>query len=309
MSETSQPWQDLYFTSRDGLRLHVRHYSGGGSVRRPAVCLPGLTRNARDFHRLAEVLSDPRGHRRDVYTVDYRGRGLSDHAPDPTTYTVPTELNDVLDFMTMAGLADAAIIGTSRGGLIAMALAAQRPGAIGACVMNDIGPVIERDGLARIVAYVGRVPLPANWTDARDLVKSMNRLAFPSISDAEWEVIARQLFNDENGFPAPGYDPKLSQSLTLSDGPLPPLWGPFSALFPVPMLAIRGSRSDILSAPTHQEMARRHPNLVLHTVDDEGHAPWLRDAPTLNAIYNFLYRTDPETESRTAGRGAARSSP
>jgi pimeloyl-ACP methyl ester carboxylesterase len=303
---TNSIWRDIYFTARDGLRLHARHYSGGGSQRRPVICLAGLTRNARDFHKLAEVLSDPRGHRRDVYALDYRGRGLSDHAPDASTYTIPAELGDVLDFMTMIGVADAAIIGTSRGGLIAMAMAAQRPTAMGVCVMNDIGPVIERDGLARIVAYVGRVPLPPTWAEARELVKSMNKLAFPNVSDEDWDAIARQLFNDENGFPTPGYDPKLSAALTLTDGPLPELWGPFAALYTVPMLLIRGSRSDILSAKTAQEMARRHPDLVLHTVEDEGHAPWLRDAPSLKAIYDFLYRTDPETETRTEGRSAAR---
>ncbi|MFM2422098.1 MAG: hypothetical protein RL291_628 [Pseudomonadota bacterium] len=302
MSEQHEAWRDIYFTSRDGLRLHARHYSGGGSLRRPVVCLPGLTRNARDFHVLAEVLSDPRRHRRDVYCVDYRGRGLSDHAPDPSTYTVPTELGDVLDFMTMAGISNAAIVGTSRGGLIAMAMAAQRPGAMGVCIMNDIGPVIEREGLLRIIAYVGRVPLPPTWADARELVKSMNKQAFPRITDEGWDAIARQLFNDENGFPANSYDPKLSAALTLSDGPLPALWQQFAALHPIPMLSIRGGRSDILSRATHEEMARRHPDLVMHTVEDEGHAPWLRDDTTLKVIYDFLLKTDQDSAAASKPR-------
>src|ERR1700730_4002352 len=170
-----QNWNDIHFTSRDGLRLYARHYGARESLRRPVVCLAGLTRNSRDFHDLAMALARPDDEGREVFAIDYRGRGRSQHDANWKNYSILVELNDVLDFMTMRGLNRAAIIGTSRGGLITMLMAALRPNALGAVVLNDIGPVIEREGLARIVAYVGRVPLPATWAEATERVFEMNR--------------------------------------------------------------------------------------------------------------------------------------
>lgn len=292
MISSPKRWADLFYTSRDGLRLHVRHYPAPAASRRSVVCLPGLTRNARDFHDLANVLSDPRGHSRDVYCVDYRGRGDSEFAEDWKTYNVLTELADVLDFMSLSGLHDAAIVGTSRGGLIAMAMAVARPAAIGAVVLNDIGPVIEPDGLARLQAYVGRVPLPASWSAAASLVKSLNYRSFPTQTDATWASVARQWFNDDNGKPAHAYDQNLSKAMALAGGPVPAMWQQFTALNRIPLLAIRGANSDILSAATLVEMQRRHPQFRGMTVPDQGHAPLLKDADSIGAIYEFLISTD-----------------
>lgn len=184
-----------------------------------------------------------------------------------------------------------------------MAMATMRPAVIGAVVLNDIGPVIERDGLARLIAYVGRVPLPGSWQEATLLVKSLSERAFPYESFSTWEQVARQQFNEENGRPAPGYDNKLSKTLALSDGPAPAMWPQFTALSRVPLLAIRGANSDILSAATLAEMGRRHPNMTALTVPDQGHAPLLKDQPSVVAIYEFLLTHDPlvalEPEPRT----------
>jgi pimeloyl-ACP methyl ester carboxylesterase len=289
----SRNWIDLAYSSRDGLRLHARKYPAPDAMRRPVVCLPGLTRNSRDFHTLATVLSDPRGARRTVYAVDYRGRGLSDPDPDPTRYTVLNELGDVLDLMTIEGIADAAIVGTSRGGLIAMAMAAARPGALGAVVLNDIGPVLEAAGLARIIAYVGRMPLPRDWNEAAAQVRSINRRDFTALSDAEWEEFARQVFNEENGRPAPAYDKSLAKAISIGSGPRPELWPQFAALARVPVVAIRGANSDLLSADTVAEMARRHPRLRTYTAPAEGHAPLLKDAGSIRAIVDFLEAAEP----------------
>lgn len=294
----------MHYTARDGLRLYARHYAAPESSRRAVLCLAGLTRNSRDFHDLASVLSDARGHRRNVYCLDYRGRGRSEYDGDEgKSYTVMTELGDVLDFMALAGLHDAAVVGTSRGGIIAMAMAAVRPAAIGAAVLNDVGPVLERDGLARIIAYVGRVPLPGTWAEATQLVKNLNTRAFPHETDATWESVARQQFNDEAGHPAPGYDPKLAKALSLTDGPAPALWPQFEALRRVPLLAIRGATSDILSAATLAEMQRRHPDCETITIADQGHAPLLKDQASIGAIYQFLLTHDRvvalESEPRT----------
>ncbi|MEZ5773764.1 MAG: alpha/beta hydrolase [Hyphomicrobiaceae bacterium] len=299
MTERAGAFEDIYFTCRDGLRLHGRHYPAPASGRRPVVCLPGLTRNARDFAVIAERLADPRRHRRAVYALDYRGRGLSEHDPDWRNYAPLIECLDVLDFMTMMGLHDAAILGTSRGGIIAMMMAVLRPGAIGAAILNDIGPVIERNGLTRIVGYVGRMPLPATWEEAAAQARDTNRKQFPAVSEAEWLEIARAWFNDENGLPSPAYDPALAKSFTIAqiDGELPAMWDQFRALIRVPVLAIRGENSDLLSPETLARMGEIHPRLEAMTVPKQGHAPLLRDEPTIGRIVDFLTRTDGVTAS------------
>ena len=287
-----QTWIDIRFTARDGLRLYARHYPAPGSVRRPVLCLAGLTRNSRDFHDLATAVASADDTGRDVYTLDSRGRGGSEHDRDWKNYSLLVELNDVLDFMTMKGLHDAAVVGTSRGGLLAMMMAVLRPGAIGAVVLNDIGPVVERDGLARIVAYVGRIPLPANWREAADLAREMNQRQFPAVPEEQWADFAHAWFNEDNGLPAPGYDRNISRAISLMDGPMPELWPQFGALARVPVLVIRGANSDILSENTVAEMQARHPQLSAITVPGQGHAPLLKDGPTIKGIAEFLERAD-----------------
>lgn len=283
-------FREITYTSRDGLRLHARHYPAARPAvgRRAVVCLPGLTRNGRDFHDFALAIAAHGGSPRDVYTVDYRGRGLSEWDKDWKNYAVPIEMLDVIDFMTFAGLTDAAIVGTSRGGLIAMIMAAAQPRLIGCLVLNDIGPVIERKGLTRISAYVGRMPLPRSWKEAAQLVADMSRKAFPSVADSEWDAVARQWFNERNGRPAPGYDPKLSHAISVLDKPAPALWPQFEALKRVPLLVLRGETSDILSAETVEEMKRRHPACSAHVVKGQGHAPLLRDATSIGVVRDFL---------------------
>lgn len=293
MSSQDKAFEEIHFTARDGLRLYARRYPAiDGARGRPLLCLPGLTRNSRDFHDLALALSRRPGASRSVYTVDYRGRGLSEFDPDWRNYTVPVEMLDVLDFMTLAGLEDVAIVGTSRGGLIAMVMAAVQPTAIGAVVFNDIGPVIEHDGLVRISGYVGRVPLPISWPDAARMVRDLNRRHFPDVSESQWEEVARQWYNERNGRPAPGYDSKLGKALSVLYKPLPPLWPQFEALKHVPVLVVRGENSDVLATETVDEMRRRHPALTAITVANQGHAPLLKDNPTIEAIRHFLLQTD-----------------
>jgi pimeloyl-ACP methyl ester carboxylesterase len=292
-----QTWRDIRFSARDGLRLYARHYPAPGSTKRPVLCLPGLTRNGRDFHDLATALARHDENRRDVYTLDSRGRGGSEHDRDWNNYSLLVELNDALDFMTMKDLHGAGIVGTSRGGLVAMLMAVLRPCALAAVVLNDVGPVIERDGLARIVAYAGRVPLPANWQEATELVREMNKRQFPAVPAQDWQEHARAWFNEENGLPAPGYDPNIVKAFSVMDGPMPELWPQFGALVHVPVLAIRGQNSDILSAKTLEEMRTRHPRLETLTVPGQGHPPFLRDAPTIAAVAAFFNRTGEKVQA------------
>jgi pimeloyl-ACP methyl ester carboxylesterase len=295
MAFTYQAYRDIYFTARDGLRLYGRHYPAAhhdGVVRRPVLCLAGLTRNSRDFHIAAEALARRQHGARDVYTLDYRGRGLSEHDPDWRNYTVPLEMMDVLDFMTVTGTQGASIIGTTRGGLIAMVMGAYQPRSVGPVVLNDIGPVVEQKGLSRISAYVGRIPLPASWAEAGALVSDMGKRSFPAVQPDEWVEVAKQWFNEYKGRPAPSYDPALSNALSVLDGPIPQLWPQFEALKRVPVLVLRGERSDILSAATVEEMRRRHPMFSSYVVPEQGHAPLLRDAETIEAIAQFLDATE-----------------
>jgi pimeloyl-ACP methyl ester carboxylesterase len=305
---TQPAWTDIRYTARDGLRLYARHYPAPHSNRRSVICLPGLTRNARDFHTLALALSQAPDSPREVYALDYRGRGQSDYATDGKTYNVFTELNDVLDFMTLAGLGNAAVVGTSRGGILAMIMGAVRPATIGAVILNDIGPVIDLPGLVRIAGYVGRVPVPLNWPEAAEIVKGMNAALFPKVSDAEWAELAQQWFEDKGGRPAQGYDPKLAQVLSLNQ-PIPNLWPQFLSLKHVPVMAIRGANSDLLSPKTLDEMARRHPNITTLTVADQGHAPLLRDAPTISAISDFLVRCEAQKSLHASASDTAAITP
>ena len=174
-----------------------------------------------------------------------------------------------------------------------MVMAAAQPGFLGPVILNDIGPVIERDGLSRIASYVGRTPLPRDWKEAAAMVRDMNKNAFTAVSEEEWEPIARQLFNERKGRPAPGYDAKLGQAFSSIDGPIPPLWAQFEALKRLPVMVIRGINSDLLSEATVDTMRQRHSDLTELAIAGQGHAPWLRDKASMTEVRRFLERTDP----------------
>ncbi|MEZ5900516.1 MAG: alpha/beta hydrolase [Hyphomicrobiaceae bacterium] len=302
MSDAPAAFKEIYFTVRDGLRLYARHYPSAkpGKTTRPVLCLAGLTRNCRDFHLVASALANDEAAPRDVYALDTRGRGLSEHDRDWKNYTVPNEMQDVLDFMTMLELTDCGIIGTSRGGLITMVLAAAQPSRIGAAVLNDIGPVIETQGLMRIAGYVGKTPLPKSWSDAARAVRDLTRRDFPDLSEEDALDFARQLFNEKNGRPVAGYDAKIAKGFSMLDGPMPQLWPQFGALKNAPVLVLRGGNSDLLSQATVDEMTRRHPNCTAHTVPNEGHAPLLWDAATIAAIASFFAKSDARQHAHAA---------
>jgi pimeloyl-ACP methyl ester carboxylesterase len=293
----------VYFSARDGLRLHARCYEAAGSHRPPVLCLAGLTRNSRDFHNLALALSaGPAA--RTVWALDSRGRGLSDNDRTWRNYAVLPEAQDVIDLAAMAGLHGATLVGTSRGGLLAMVLAAVQPTMIGAVVLNDIGPVIERDGLMRIAGYVGRMQLPGSWAQAAQQIAEMSRRHFPDVPAAQWEEVARAWYNEKDGRPAPGYDPAIAKGVSAMGTVIPELWPQFKALTGVPMLVIRGANSDILSGKSLEEMRQRHPNCATMVVPGQGHAPLLKDRATTDAITRFVLAA--EAGEGMSGRDFAR---
>jgi pimeloyl-ACP methyl ester carboxylesterase len=307
----SRNWEEVTFTSRDGLTLYARHYRASGTLGRPVLCLAGLTRNSGDFHDLATFLSTHPTRPRHVWCPDYRGRGKSDHDPEWRNYSPLLELLDALDFMAIVGLHQAAVIGTSRGGIIAMLMAVIRPAAMAALVMNDIGPVIETAGLARIMGYAGKVPTPADWEEAAHLVRSMNRRFFTNMTEEDWRKWARQLFAESGGRPAPSYDNKISNALSEIDitQKLPEMWPQFEAMRHMPVMVLRGENSDILSARTVEEMAKRHPRLTAVTIHAQGHAPLLTDRFSMGMIADFLRETDPDATVSDADRGGRKQLP
>ncbi|MGI9405189.1 MAG: alpha/beta fold hydrolase [Hyphomicrobiaceae bacterium] len=286
--------RDIFFTSRDGLRLHARSFDPSEITDFPVICLPGLTRNSRDFTTLADALAEA-GHR--VIAVDYRGRGKSEYDSDWRNYSPFMEALDVTDLMARESISQAHFIGTSRGGLICMILASMRPTGLLSVVMNDIGPVIEREGLARIIGYVGRTPHPIDWNDAARLVREINNRDFNGVQESEWLAVAQQWFNDDNGRPIQGYDSRLAKAVTNVDldRALPELWPQFRAMQRYPLLIIRGENSDILSAKTVEKMCRLHPGAQTMVVPGQGHAPLLRDTASISAVISFLEHQDRST--------------
>ncbi len=270
-------YRDLFVSAADGLRLYARDYDPGRPGALPVVCLPGLARTSEDFHDLAEALSaDPVRPRR-LLSLDYRGRGRSEWDRDWRNYDVRVELNDVLQVLTAAGIEKAIFVGTSRGGLITMALSAARPTILAGVVLNDVGPVLEAGGLKRIRGYVGKLPSPRTMQEAAQILRQISGPGFPRYTDHQWEKMARGTWREDEGQLILNYDPNLMKTLEGLDleSPLPDLWPLFEGLKPFPVLAIRGGNSDLLTAHTLQSMQERHPRLKAITVPDEGHAPSL----------------------------------
>jgi pimeloyl-ACP methyl ester carboxylesterase len=282
--------KSLFVTAQDGLRLHVRAYGARTSTALPVVCLPGLARTAADFEGLAATLS----HNRQVLAVDYRGRGKSDYDHNPANYNLQTELADVLAVLTAFGIGPAVFIGTSRGGILTMLLAVARPTAIAGCVLNDIGPVIELGGLMRIKGYVGKLSQPASFREAAEALQQRFGSHFPKWGDADWLAFARRTFKETNGHIVPDYDVRLATTLDAitPERPLPPLWKEFDALARVPVMVVRGTNSDILSAATVEAMRKRRRSLDVVEVADEGHTPRLIDPQTARRIAAFVASCD-----------------
>ncbi len=281
-----------FISAPDGLRLHARCHGRRSASALPVVCLPGLARTTADFDALADSLASNPSHPRHVVALDYRGRGQSEYDRNPANYSFQTELADILAAVTALDCLPAILLGTSRGGILAMLLATLRPTAIAGCVLNDIGPVIEPQGLMRIKGYVGKLPEPRTFEEGAEILRRLFDAQFPKLKPADWLASARRTFRQENGRLVPTYDVKLAKTMEGVDfeRPLPPLWKEFDALRNVPVMAIRGANSDILSAATLAAMRARHPALETFEVPDQGHAPLLAEADVIEAIADFAAR-------------------
>lgn len=280
--------------SPDGLDLFARDYAPGpGPARPPVIAIHGLTRNSADFEAIAPLLAQS-GRR--VLAVDVRGRGLSDRAPDPMTYRPDVYAADVLALMDQAAVGRAVFMGTSMGGLITMALTALRPKAVVAAILNDIGPEVAPEGLARIAAYSGQPVEIDSWADAAAYAKRINAVTFPHYSDADWDAFARRIFRQgPDGEIGLDYDPDISVPIRAAGAKalVSNLWPMFRRLARNrPTLLVRGGVSDLLSADIAARMRKAAPDMAYVEVPQIGHAPMLDEPEAKAAIFEFLAELD-----------------
>lgn len=272
------------FDTSDGLSLYYEDAGSGPAL----LCLAGLTRNCRDFDHVAPHLAGCR-----VIRMDYRGRGDSAYDADFRNYSIPREARDALELLDHLGLDRAAILGTSRGGLIAMALAMTTPARLSGVILNDIGPVIEPAGLSRILDRLGRPPEARSLEDAAHALARDNAAEFPGVPLDRWREEARARYRKGPGGLVLRYDPHLRDAVaaagadsSATDAPDP--WALLDALRPLPLGVIRGANSDILSAETLRQMQLRRPDIVSTTVPDRGHVPFLDEPPALGVIHSVM---------------------
>ena len=277
------------FHAQDDLELYCRDYGSDVRGRAAVLCLTGLTRNSKDFHRLASRLS----FNRRVLCPDYRGRGRSAYDRNWRNYTPPTYVADIMALLASANVHRVVVIGTSLGGLVAMGLAAALPATLAGVVLNDVGPEIADEGRTRIAGYVGRDVRFPDYVTAGQALKAQFGRAYPDLSDERWIEYARNTFTED---PAAGnlrldYDLKLGDALReQASQPLPDLWPLYRGLTNIPTLAVRGALSDVLSQGTFDRMAREKPDLTLVSVPNRGHVPMLDEPESQAALDEFLAR-------------------
>lgn len=269
-----------FFRARDGLRLAYRRH-GPAEDHRPAVlCLPGLARNSRDFHDLAQRLA---AQGRIVLCPDWRGRGESARDPKPERYTPQVYVDDLLQLLTLEGVEHVIAIGTSMGGLIACALGVVRPTGLKGALLNDIGPELPQGGLERIRHYIGRDWPQPDWPSAIACLKTM----LPNLglrTEAEWDALARASFREgPDGLLHVDWDPAIAENLKPGAA-MPDLWALFRSLTAIPVVVVRGGQSDILSKDLLDRMAAAHPNLRSVEIPWAGHTPTLSEPACVEAI-------------------------
>ena len=273
-----------YFHAPDGLRLAFDDHGSG----HPLLCLAGLTRNMADFDPVVAAFAG----RARIIRMDYRGRGRSEFDPDRSRYSIPQEGADALALLDHLGIDRATILGTSRGGLIAMALSATQPGRLHGTILVDIGPVIDPEGLGLILANLGRPPRYRDYAEAAaGLPRDLGRW-FADVPAAQWLKHARDRWIETPAGLALRYDPALREAVIeqSATGDLPDLWPLYDLLAPRPLALIRGANSDILAAGTAAEMVRRKPDIIFAEVPDRGHVPFLDEPEAVGAIATYLDR-------------------
>jgi pimeloyl-ACP methyl ester carboxylesterase len=278
-------FEDRYWQSTDGLKLHYRDYSGPAS-RAPLICLPGLTRNARDFEPIAELL----GGKRRMIAIDFRGRGDSGYAKDPMSYMPITYMQDVDVLLRELNLKSFVTLGTSLGGIVSMLLATMWKDKMKGAILNDVGPEIGAKGAERIRGYVGQARNFDTWMHAARSMADAHGDVYPDYKLDDWLRLAKRNCKlSGNGRIVFDYDMKISEPFKQPGGETGvDLWPVFESLTGVPLLVLRGANSDILEKPVATKMLKKHGGATLVTVPRVGHAPSLDEPVALDAIKEFL---------------------
>lgn len=289
----SNSFEERRWTSRDGLGLCARIYSPvGQEAGLPVICLHGLTRNSKDFEDVAPIIA---GWGRRVIAPDVRGRGQSDRDPNPNNYQPKTYARDVIEMMAALGIDRAVFLGTSMGGIITMTMMAVRPGAVAAAILNDVGPAIAPEGIARILGYAGQPVDIRSWADAADYVRQTNAVAFPHYDDDDWRRFAKRTFRQDGARPRLDYDPAIKGQISKPPSRLV-LWLTRILFRKLArgrkLLLIRGELSDLISSEIADRMQDMAPTMQRVEVPGVGHAPTLTEPEAVDAIEQFL-RTVP----------------
>jgi len=288
------PYENRYWWSNDGLRLHYRDYPGPAD-RPPILCLPGLTRNARDYHDLALRLSpDWR-----VIAIDLRGRGDSGYAKDPMSYVPLTYVQDVEALLRELDVARYVAFGTSLGGIVAMLLAGTAREKLAGLVLNDVGPEISPEGLSRIRSYVGKSNTWPTWLHAARAVAEANESVYPDFQLEDWLAMAKRLYRlNSAGRIVLDYDMKIAEPFRVPGNEAgPDMWRALEGLKTVPTLLVRGATSDVLAASVAERMAGVLEQGDLLTIPATGHAPTLDEPEAIAAIDRLLARIAAEPAS------------
>lgn len=288
MTDERQLYRDGFFT-REGLTLHYRDYPGPQDGP-PLLCLPGLTRNARDFAAFAERYSP----RYRVLSLEFRGRGMSDHDPVPRRYLPSTYAHDTIALLDHVGIAEAIFVGTSLGGIVTMLVAVFDEDRIAASILNDVGPELAEAGIEHIWNYVGTEPSFSGWTEAAQAVKANQRGLPESWGPVEWEELARRLCVERpDGTIHFDYDPAIAIPFrTTATGASADMWPLFDALARKPVLAVRGEHSQLFTADALERLGRRSETVSTVTVPGVAHPPELVEPEALAAIDAFFARLD-----------------
>lgn len=273
-----------FFESKDGLKLYYRDF-GSEQPGTPVICLPGLTRNSRDFEDLANYLSD---HRR-VITCDFRGRGFSEYDENWENYHPLTYVDDTWALLDHLGIDEVIVVGTSLGGLCAMVMAATQGHRLAGVVMNDIGPEINPAGIARIQEYTGRVPPVASWEEAVEQSRTIYGEWLPGLSDADWQKMAWRAYREnEHGVPRLDMDPNIGVAVRKVGPQKGDPWDLFAAFGDTPVTVLWGVMSDILTLEITEKMITKKPDLNVVAVANRGHVPLLDEPESLAAIDSLL---------------------
>lgn len=291
MTSPRADWREFTFKTPDGVELFARTRGPLDSKTTPLLCLAGLTRNSKDFEPLADALA---GEPRLVVALDYRGRGRSQYA-DPGTYTPHHELSDAIALMDRLALARVCVIGTSRGGIIAMLMAALHAPRLAGAVLNDIGPRLEPGGLLRIAKLLAEPGCFSSWAEAISSLRRSNP-GMEGIADEAWRAFALRIFREEQGLIRPDCDPRLADHFPTAEGirsgQVKELWELFAAMKNKPCAVLRGENSDLLSAATVETMKQVHGGLIAVTVKRRGHVPFLDEPESLEAVRAIAAKCD-----------------